>query len=101
MDVQGALNALPNLPLSAGPQPTTVQTVAKSFAPLFAPKAEKACEAVPIADKMGYLRGFRAEAGVSPLVNAKGTPQTSYGVPLLVETTGVEPVTPSLQNARM
>jgi hypothetical protein len=31
-------------------------------------------------------------------VNAKGTPQTSYGVPLLVETTGVEPVTPSLQS---
>jgi hypothetical protein len=110
LDVAGAMESLPSLPLGAGPQPEAVAVSATGtdnlsaspLVPVLVPTAGKPCILGSILDKATGTRGEAEVAGavaVSACPVKRNNPLTSAVNGLRkVETNGIEPSTPSLQS---
>jgi len=112
LDVAGAMDALPALPLSAGPQREAIvvsatgtdDLTASPLVPTLVPTSGKPCILGSILDKATRTKGEAAEAGAvavsAYLVKRKDPLTRAVNGSSLVEPTGIEPATYWLQTNR-
>jgi hypothetical protein len=108
LDVRGALDVLPELPLGAGPADaaratgTDAESAARTVAPTVAPTIDNPGQALSFSDRtnsgglMGKAKAMLAVSGCP--VNAKDSLTIAVNESCEVGTTGFEPVTPSVSN---